>query len=194
MPFSLTATIVRFVDIFSLRKIGIYPINTYLYPMKRRQFLQSIGATVVAAGLPIPTPVVAKTAVRPVAFGMSPYAWAKYTARVNRKLSPHMLRNFLGLSEGDAAEMLARLTRENIISAPNDAGVYQATTDYLEHYARKRAKVKTMLRTLTEENEKRLQSIKPNVPDLNTEITGCGCEADQPEAAAEESEQDKATQ
>lgn len=144
--------------------------------MKRRQFLQSIGATFAVAGLPVQAPVAVKSAVRPMAYGMSPYAWAKYTARINRKLSPQMLRNFLGLSEGETTEMLARLTRENIVAAPNEAGIYQTTTDYLEHYARKRARTKAMLKTLTKKSELQSLSAEPNVPDLTSSITNCGCE------------------
>ena len=97
-------------------------------------------------------PVQGLTAVTaaPVRYGMTPYALAKYTARINKQLTPEMLKTFLGFSDADANGMMRRLMAENIVTAPDATGISRTSTDYLADFKARRDKVKDLISRLNE--------------------------------------------
>ena len=80
-----------------------------------------------------------------------PYVWAKYTARINKKLTPQMLKSYLGFSEGEAHRMIRRLTFENVLAAPDATGVSRTSSDYISAVQKRRDTVKQMIRKVREE-------------------------------------------
>ena len=116
--------------------------------MQRRDFLRTAGATAAATGLPINVSAVgAATRTR---YGINPYRMAKYTARINKRLTPQMLTQFLGLSEGEASRMIRRLTFEKVLVAPDASGVSRVSTDFAAAVERKRQTLKRLMKTLSE--------------------------------------------
>lgn len=96
-------------------------------------------------------PVHAGAATPLARYGMSPYAWAKYTARINKQLTPQMLTQFCGFTEGEAARMIRRLTFENVLMAPDAGGVSRTSGDFMAGVERRRAAMKRMMQTLRDE-------------------------------------------
>ena len=111
--------------------------------MKRRQFIQSLGASAAVAGMPIKT--IAFPAASSVSYGMTPYKWAKYTARINKKLTPEMLRNFCGFSADGAEQMIRRLTAEKVLLAPDATGLSRTNVDYIGAFKEKQRRLKSIL-------------------------------------------------
>ncbi|MFK7939402.1 MAG: twin-arginine translocation signal domain-containing protein [Roseovarius sp.] len=132
--------------------------------MKRRDFLRTVGVAAAATGLPAPG--VSASTVAPVArYGMTPYAFAKYTARINKRLTPQMLTQFCGFSEGEAARMIRRLTFENILLSPDAKGVSQTSPDVLAAAKRRRDAMRQMVRTLRDQVEDALTDENTPGPD-----------------------------
>ena len=75
---------------------------------------------------------------------------AKYTARINKQLTPEMLKTFLGFSDTDAKGMIRRLMAENILTAPDSTGISRTSTDYLADFKARRDKVKELISRLNE--------------------------------------------
>ena len=98
--------------------------------MKRRDFLRTVGVAAAATTLPV-RGAVAGSAAAGRTYGMSAYAWAKYTARINKRLTPEMLTRLLGFSDAEASRMIRRLTFEQVLTAPDPNGVSRTSADYL---------------------------------------------------------------
>ena len=117
--------------------------------MKRREFLRTVGATAAMTTLPVTGTSAA--ALHRTRYGMSPYVWAKYTARINKKLTPQMLKSYLGFSEGEAHRMIRRLTFENVLAAPDAKGVSRTSSDYISAVQKRRDTMKRMIQKVREE-------------------------------------------
>ncbi len=116
--------------------------------MERRTFLKSIGAAASMTALPLQG--LSAAAATPVRYGMSPYALAKYTARINKQLTPEMLKTLLGFSDTDAKSMMRRLMAENILTAPDATGISRTSTEYLANFKARRDKMKELITRLNE--------------------------------------------
>ncbi len=86
----------------------------------------------------------------PVTYGMDPYKWAKYTARINKKLTPDMLRNFCGFSDDAATRMIRRLTAENVLMAPDASGLSRTHMDYITRFKQKRQTLRDVIDKIDE--------------------------------------------
>ena len=98
----------------------------------------------------LPLQGLSAAAATPVRYGMSPYALAKSTARINKQLTPEMLKTLLGFSDTDAKSMMRRLMAENILTAPDATGISRTSTEYLANFKARRDKMKELITRLNE--------------------------------------------
>lgn len=110
--------------------------------MNRRQFTQRLAAVAALPSVPIPATATPIASANTVTYGMNPYVWAKYTARINKHLSPELLQTALGFGRTESANMMTRLVKERVLSPPNALGVCQTSTEYLRSFSQKESLVK----------------------------------------------------
>lgn len=95
----------------------------HITAMKRRNFLNLTAGSALAAAVPLPS----AAAPAKAAATNGKYIWAVAMAKAQNRASPELLQASLKVSAAEAEALMARMSAQGVITAPNPAGLARAT-------------------------------------------------------------------